>query len=82
MKIIAIRHFGDKTTGKTYEEQVKVKPGDILECKDELANERIRKGFAKKYVEPVVEEVVETTETIEEVEAAEEVVETKSRKRK
>lgn len=55
MKVIAIKHFGDKTTGETYKEQVKVKPGDILECDDKLANERIKNGFAKEYIEEVKE---------------------------
>lgn len=59
MKIICIRDFGDKTTGKTYSEQVKRKVGDILDCDDALANERIRKGFAKEYIEDTVEDVVE-----------------------
>ena len=83
MKIIAIRHFGDKTTGATYREQVKVKPGDILECNDDLANERIKNGFAKEYIEEIKPELPiehtgeeETfTEEVVEEDTTEEVVE-------
>ena len=81
MKIIAIRSFGDKTTGETYKEQVKIKVGDVLECDDELANERIKRGFAKEYIEvEETEEVVEETEVTEPVEETEEVVEEKPKK--
>lgn len=54
MKIVCVKKFRDKTTAKVIEKQKLVKVGDILECDDELANERIEKGFAKKY-EPAEE---------------------------
>lgn len=48
MIVKVIKHFGDKETGATYAEQIKREVGNIFECSDELANERIEKGFVKK----------------------------------
>lgn len=48
VKAIYNPNFGDKTTGETYETQIKRCPGDIFECDDELAEERIKGGFVKK----------------------------------
>lgn len=58
MKIECIKGFRDKTTAKRIEDQIKRKVGDIIECDDELAKERIKNGFAKEYIEPA-KEVVE-----------------------
>lgn len=52
MKIICIKEFKDKTTAEIKKDQKLIKVNEILECDDELAKERIKKGFAKKYVEP------------------------------
>ena len=41
-------YFRDKTTSKNIEEQTKRFYGDIFECDDELAEERIKKGYVKK----------------------------------
>ena len=48
VKAIYKPDFGDITTGDTYDTQVKRKYGDIFECDDQLAEERIRKGLVKK----------------------------------
>lgn len=48
MIVKSLIKFGDKTTGATYAEQFKREVGDIFECSDELANERIEKGFVVK----------------------------------
>lgn len=45
VKAIYEPNFGDKTTGSTYENQIKRKKGDIFECDNKLAKERIKKGF-------------------------------------
>ena len=64
MKIICIKGFRDKTTAKRIEDQTKIVVGQILECEDKLALERIEKGLCKEYKEPI-EEVFE--EVIEEI---------------
>jgi uncharacterized membrane protein YheB (UPF0754 family) len=48
MIVKAIKKFGDKTTGETYAEQVKIEEGQVFECDDELAKERIKKKLVKK----------------------------------
>lgn len=48
MIVKAIKKFGDKTTGETYAEQVKIEEGQIFECDDELAKERIKNKLVKK----------------------------------
>lgn len=45
VKAIYEPNFGDKTTGSTYENQIKRRKGDIFECDNKLAKERIKKGF-------------------------------------
>lgn len=52
MLIVAIKNFRDKTTGEDKEKQILVQPGTILDCSEELANERINKGLALKVVNP------------------------------
>lgn len=49
-------NFGDITTGDTYETQVKRNYGDIFECDDTLAKERIKKGFVVKATKEEQEE--------------------------
>lgn len=56
VKAIYEPNFGDKTTGDTYETQIKRRPGDIFECDDELAKERIKGGFVKKATKQEIEE--------------------------
>lgn len=65
VKAIYNPNFGDKTTGKTYEEQVKRYPGDIFECEDALAKERIKKGFVVKATKEEIEEYKKQQEEIE-----------------
>ena len=48
--------FGDKTTGETYETQIKRYPGDIFECEDALAKTRIKEGFVVKATKEEIEE--------------------------
>lgn len=48
MIVKVLKHFGDKETGKTYAEQLKRECGDVFECDDALAKERIEKGFVKE----------------------------------
>ena len=62
MKIKCIKGFRDKTTAEKFEDQVRIKVGDVLVCDDELALERIKKGFAVEVVEKTNE-----TDEIEEV---------------
>lgn len=45
VKAIYEPNFGDKTTGDSYETQIKRHPGDVFECDNKLAKERIKKGF-------------------------------------
>ena len=48
MIVRSLMKFGDKTTGATYEEQVKIEEGQVFECDKELAEERIKKGLVRK----------------------------------
>lgn len=41
-------YFRDKTTAKEIHKQVKRYYGDIFECDDKLANERIKSGLVVK----------------------------------
>lgn len=66
VKAIYKPNFGDKTTGETYETQVKRNYGDVFECDDELANERIEKGFVKKASKKEVEEFEAKQKELEE----------------
>ena len=80
MKIVCIKPFRDKTTAKKIEDQKLIKVNDVITCDDELAKERIRKGFAKAIVEEVVKEVVE--EIVEETEEVVEEVKPKKKSKK
>lgn len=60
MLIVAIESFRDKTTGETIEKQISVQPGTLLECSEELAEERIIKGLALKVVNPELLKAKET----------------------
>lgn len=51
VKAIYEPNFGDKTTGSTYENQIKRRKGDIFECDNKLAKERIKKGFVVEATE-------------------------------
>ena len=66
VKAIYKPNFGDKTTGETYETQVKRIYGDVFECDDELANERIEKGFVKKASKKEIEEYEEQQRLLKE----------------
>lgn len=66
VKAIYKPNFGDKTTGETYETQVKRNYGDVFECDDELANERIEKGFVKKASKKEIEEFEARQKELEE----------------
>lgn len=60
MLIIATKKFRDKTTGKSKEEQILVLPGTLLDCSEEIAEERINKGLALKVVNPELLKAKET----------------------
>lgn len=66
VKAIYKPNFGDKTTGETYETQVKRIYGNVFECDDELANERIEKGFVKKASKKEIEEYEEQQRLLKE----------------
>lgn len=66
VKAIYKPNFGDKTTGEIYETQVKRIYGDVFECDDELANERIEKGFVKKASKKEIEEYEEQQRLLKE----------------
>lgn len=63
VKAICKPNFGDVTTGDTYEQQVKRNYGDIFECDDELAEERIRKGLVKKATKKEEKEYYDSIDT-------------------
>ena len=65
VKAIYNPNFGDKTTGETYNEQVKRYPGDVFECEDALAKERIKKGFVVKATKEEIEEYKKQQEQLE-----------------
>ena len=48
MKVKVIRDFRDKTTAENIDEQELRKVGDVIECDDKLAEERIKGGFVEK----------------------------------
>ena len=79
MKIKCVKGFRDKTTAKKIEEQTKIVIGQILECDDELAKERIEKGLCEEYIEPI-EEVQNMTNQV--VETVDETVSTKKKNKK
>ena len=59
VKAIFRPNFGDKTTGETYATQVKRHPGDLFECDDKLAKERIKKGLVVKATPEEIKEYKE-----------------------
>lgn len=72
VKAIYKPNFGDKTTGETYETQIKRYPGDIFECDDELANERIEGGFVKKATKQEIKEYEKQQEELKQQKEKEE----------
>ena len=48
MIVKAIQKFGDKTTGATYAEQVKIEEGQVFECDDNIAKDRSKSKLVKK----------------------------------
>lgn len=59
-------YFRDKTTAEKIADQVKRHYGDIFECDDELAEERIKKGFVKKATKKEEKEYYDSIDTIDE----------------
>ena len=62
MKIKCVQEFRDKTTHPLINQQKKILVGDVIECDDKLANERIAKGLCIKVTEPKKKKVDKTTE--------------------
>lgn len=60
MIVRSLMKFGDKTTGATYEEQVKIEEGQVFECDKELAEERIKKGLVRKATPNEIKKYKET----------------------
>lgn len=59
-------YFRDKTTAENIADQVKRHYGDIFECDDELAEERIKKGLVKKATKKEEKEYYDSIDTIDE----------------
>lgn len=59
-------YFRDKTTAEKIADQVKRHYGDIFECDDELAEERIKKGLVKKASKKEEKEYYDSIDTIDE----------------
>lgn len=59
-------YFRDKTTAEKIADQVKRHYGDIFECDDELAEERIKKGLVKKANKKEEKEYYDSIDTIDE----------------
>lgn len=59
-------YFRDKTTAEKIADQVKRHYGDIFECDDELAEERIKKGLVKKATKKEEKEYYDSIDTIDE----------------
>lgn len=59
-------YFRDKTTSENIENQVKRHYGDIFECSDDLAQERIEKGLVKKVTKKEEKEYYDSIETFDE----------------
>ena len=59
-------YFRDKTTAEKIAEQVKRHYGDIFECDDELAEERIKKGLFKKATKKEEKEYYDSIDTVDE----------------
>lgn len=59
-------YFRDKTTAEKIADQVKRHYGDIFECDDELAEERIKKGLVKKATKKEEKEYYDSIDTVDE----------------
>lgn len=59
-------YFRDKTTAENIVDQVKRHYGDIFECDDELAEERIKKGLVKKASKKEEKEYYDSIDTVDE----------------
>lgn len=59
-------YFRDKTTAEKIADQVKRHYGDIFECDDQLAEERIKKGLVKKATKKEEKEYYDSIDTIDE----------------
>lgn len=59
-------YFRDKTTAENIADQVKRHYGDIFECDDQLAEERIEKGLVKKATKKEEKEYYDSIDTIDE----------------
>ena len=59
-------YFRDKTTAEKIADQVKRYYGDIFECDDELAEERIKKGLVKKATKKEEKEYYDSIDTVDE----------------
>ncbi len=59
-------YFHDKTTAEKIADQVKRHYGDIFECDDELAEERIKKGLVKKATKKEEKEYYDSIDTVDE----------------
>lgn len=59
-------YFRDKTTAEKIADQVKRHYGDIFECDDELAEERIKKGLVKKASKKEEKEYYDSIDTFDE----------------
>lgn len=59
-------YFRDKTTNENIENQVKRHYGDLFECDDDLAEERIKKGLVKKATKKEEKEYCDNIVTLDE----------------
>lgn len=59
-------YFRDKTTAEKITDQVKRHYGDIFECDDQLAEERIKKGLVKKATKKEEKEYYDNIDTVDE----------------
>lgn len=59
-------YFRDKTTAEKIADQVKRHYGDIFECDDQLAEERIKKGLVKKATKKEEKEYYDSIDTVDE----------------
>ena len=60
MIVRSLMKFGDKTTGATYEEQVKIEEGQVFECDKVLAEKKIKKGLVRKATPNEIKKYKET----------------------
>lgn len=59
-------YFRDKTTAEKIADQVKRHYGDIFECDNDLAEERIKKGLVKKATKKEEKEYYDSIDTVDE----------------